>query len=167
MTTSILTMIFTSLLAYPCPNNLDSHKEAATALQWLVNHSGQKQLGDCQVEITHCDSAQVPSARSTIGEILMIDSKGREFYFNIRVPEKSVRKVNTKFDVNPYSLWVRQKNTYFEEENGRTEAWRLEIQSKWGDPMTLKRIEMGVYTTNSQLNQWWNGNDSHWMVCEQ
>ncbi len=166
MISSIVKLLLPFAIAYPCPETLKDHGKAQQALQWLQTHAGSQILGECQIEITHCNPEEASTARSTLGEVLMIDQEGREFYFNLRLPAPSVRKVETKFKLNPYSFWVRQKNKYFEVENGRTEVWRFEMQSQWGDPSTIKRIEMGVYTTNSQLNHWWSGNDSHWMVCE-
>lgn len=162
----VFILIFTtySTQAYDCPQYLEQRSDAKKTLQWLKNFEGLRQVGECQVEIILCKESTTYNQAAPLGEILVIDDKGREAYISIDFPEKNSPVFSTKIKSHSRMLNINKKDRFYEEINGRTEVWRLEMRTGWFDTRQLKAFELGIYSTNNQLNQS-NGNDSYWYTC--
>ena len=150
--------------AYYCPTYIDSNSEAAKAHQWLNEYKGVTELHGCNVEITVCEKSDKINNTAPIGEILIQTPDGREAYLFLDFPDENTPELHTKVKTSKRAFHFYKKDRFYEEENGRTEVWRFEIRTLWEDPKILNVLELGVYTTNSNLNQS-NGNESHWFVC--
>lgn len=164
----VLILIFSPLFleAYSCPSYLIQSDKAQKSYDWLERFKGQFQLHNCEVEIIVCDPQGEPSDSAPVGELLLVTENGREAYISIDFPEEYSWRFNTNIKSYPRSLYYRKKDRYYEPINGRTEIWQLEFRTLWNDLNELNHLEVGIYQTNSQLNQT-NGNDSHWFVCSE
>lgn len=154
----------TAVRAYDCPSQLTSHPSARKAYDWLKKFKGTRQLHGCTLEITLCQESTSTQDSAPLGEILLIDAKKREVYVPLVFPNEDENFFTAKAQSHSRMFHYFKKDRFYEEENGRTEVWRLELRTLWDNPTTLNLVEIGVYTTYSQLNHP-NGNDSHWSVC--
>lgn len=163
-------LLFTTLLlgnigqAYNCPATLQQQTQAQETHAWLDKFAGQFELHGCQVEITRCTPSSKNNEGAPIGEIFLQTPDGREAYVSVDFAPHNDLKLRTQAHAFTRALNYERRDLYFEEINGRTEFWQLELHTLWEDTDTLDVIDLGIYTTNSQLNQR-NGNQSHWFNC--
>jgi hypothetical protein len=150
--------------AYPCPQNLSLHKEGQTAYQWMKKIKGQWNLKNCRLEITVCNGQEPSNAQNLIGELYLIDEAGREAYLPVTVMEKPLPKIKTQVKEGRRWFYYFRSDRFYEQDLGRTEAYRLEVRMSRKDPSQLEGLDLGTYSTHHQLNQP-NGNDSRWYNC--
>ncbi len=152
------------LPAYYCPSTLNNNKNAQIVFEWLNRFSHERTLQDCQIEITVCEPHQEVNESAPIGEILVKTSDGRMAYLSFDFPHKEDQRYKATIKSSTRALYYKKEDRYFEHINGRTEVWQFEIRTNWDDKTKLEHLDLGLYTTHSQLNQA-NGNDSHWYNC--
>lgn len=149
--------------AYNCPPELKTSEKAQKTLEWLTKFQDVKELHGCQLEIVPCEN-EGEQEGAPVGEIFLVDQQGREAYLQLDFPPEAEDKVHVRVISNKRTLNYKKTDRYYEEENGRTEIWQLEMRTLWEDQDTLNVLELGIYSTNNQLDQP-NGNDSHWYTC--
>lgn len=150
--------------AYHCPSYINDNQNAQRAQEWLQKFRGINELHGCEVEIEVCEKGDLVNETAPIGEVLLKTSDGRESYLSIDFPDVESPHLDTQVVVSTTAFHFTKKDRFYEKINGRTEVWRFEMRTRWKEPETLNVLELGVYTTNSQLNQD-NGNDSQWFIC--
>lgn len=148
---------------YPCPKEMLTDSSGAVLFQWLDRFKGVMELPGCRVEITVCNPQEKETLNNQIGEIYILDDNQREAYLPIILTDANNSKIKTKVRFGRKYLNYFKKDLFFEEELGRTEAYRLEFELT-EDASSLKGLDLGVYATRKQLNQP-NGNDSLWFNC--
>ncbi len=151
--------------AYLCPSEIATNQEAINAHAWLKQYSGVRNLGSCRLEFIVCEPGDSFDEDAPIAEVLLQLEDGREAYVSVDFPKAPEWRFQTYIYSGKRAMHYRKVDRYFEPIEGRTEVWQFEIQTQWGDPTVLKTVEMGIYSTNTQLNQS-NGNDSHWFICD-
>lgn len=150
---------------YSCPSWFKTHSEAQAIHAWLTRFKNIEELHGCKIEIEVCDVGSEEADDAPIGEVLIVTPDNREAYLSIDFAEHESYWFKTKVKQHKRSIVYTKRDRYYEPINGRTEFWQLEFQTEWDDTQLLKNVELGIYTTHSQLNQP-NGNDSHWFVCK-
>ena len=161
----LLTFLFSfGARAYHCPPAVQDNPQALQTQEWLQQFKGLQELHGCEIEIEVCETGEVGAKSNPVGEIFLTDSRGREAYLLLDFPEKELKKVRVRTIHSPRLLQYKKQDRHYEDVNGRVEHWQLEMRTLWGDSETLDVLELGIYTTNDQLNQP-NGNDSYWFVC--
>lgn len=148
--------------AYNCPSYLESHPDAQKAYEWLLRFEGTRELAGCHLEIVVCDPSATPKHYSPLAEVYIKTPEGRDVYLAVDFTDSD--EITSELITNSRTFHYLKRDRYYETVEGRTEVWRLEIRTLWGDKSELDLAELGVYTTNRQLNQA-NGNDSRWYVC--
>ncbi len=151
-------------LGYSCPPTLESSKSAQAVHSWLSRFVDVKELHGCVLDIRVCESGATVEDDAPIGEILVVTLDGREGYLSVDFPLADSWRFRTKVKNYSKAIYYRKKDRYYEEVEGRTEVWQLELRTLWDDPNVLDHLDLGIYSTHSQLNQD-NGNDSHWFNC--
>jgi len=162
-----LMLIFISAQAqsYQCPAYLQDNPEASVAHEWAQRFQGAFQLGGCHIEITACEQSHEPGLGSPVGEVFIETKNGRQAYVSLRFPASINKLQSADFKAFSRAIWYQKTDLNYEDQDGRTEVWRLEIQNKIGHASLLDLIELGVYSTNKALGQK-SGNDSRWYVCK-
>ncbi len=152
--------------AYVCPKQMESSKSANAGHAFLAKWPSAFTLGTCQVEIYLCQGDSSDENQNPMAEILVRDSKGREVYVPLQVPQEESTFLFTEMIVNKRTFHYEKTDKFYEVEFGRTEVTRLEMTTDWADLHKLKRLEIGIYSTHHKLDSL-NGNESEWFVCEQ
>lgn len=150
--------------AESCPQALEGHKKGRQIFEWLGKFEGTTSLKSCEIEVVLCEEGA--PGTGPLAEIFIRHSSGREAYLPLLLPSVESPRLFTKIQVNKRMLHYELFDKFYEEELGRTEAYRLEILTEWDDQNRLKSLDLGVYSTRHQLNQP-NGNDSEWFNCGQ
>lgn len=159
--------ITASVYAYVCPEGFFENSKALNAHAFLSDLSFDSHTfknNQCELEIILCDASSGVEGPSShpIAELVLKDSIGRSNYMALNLTSNEINQ-HSKFLVNESTLYYEKKDTNYEVEFGRTEYERLEFRR--GRYNELLLVEMGVYSTNNQLNHP-NGNDSEWFVCK-
>jgi hypothetical protein len=142
---------------------LDSVEDVQVVQSWLQRFQGQSDIPNCHLEITACNPNEPRTTGATIGELFLIDKEGRQAYLPLMVADKGDRKIQTQIESSQRRLKYIKFDRYFEEEFGRTEAYRLEIRlDSTGEH--IQRLDLGTYATRKKLHQP-NGNESRWYNC--
>jgi hypothetical protein len=151
--------------SYYCPQSVYTNKKASKAHDYLRMVEKDLQFSNCEVEIALCEKSEseVSPDSTPVAEIYIVDDKGREAYLPMTF-EGSWFRNRLKVVVNDTTLHYRIRDRNYEPELGRTEFYRFEMRKVWGSFYDVEAVELGLYATNTQLNQS-NGNDSHWFVC--
>ncbi len=152
------------LLAYNCPSTIMESKKAQTLYKWMNRFSTTKTLNGCELEITVCEPLLPANETAPIAEILVKTADQRWAYLSVDVPHQADQRYKTTVKASSRAIYYKKEDRYFEPINGKTEVWQFELRTNWDDKSQLEYLELGLYTTNSQLNQP-NGNDSHWFNC--
>jgi len=164
----LIKMLLLSVLTWAdyCPEYLYESESALKAYNFLAALDQNLRFKKCDVEIVLCDKSTKEKGllTSPVAKVYIIDSLGREAYLPITFDD-GLDLVHQDSLVNKRTFYYEKKDTNYEPELGRTEFYRFEIRKKWGSDTEIERIELGVYSTNTQLNHS-SGNDSHWYICE-
>jgi hypothetical protein len=147
-----------------CPLYVQSNPKAVAAMEFLNRFQGRFSLGKCQVEILACEGWEDTIQALPIAEVLITDDKGREAYVAIAFPKEESEYFNTTTRVSERRFHYEKKDRFYEQVYGRTEVTRFEMRTEFDDKNELRKMDMGIYSTNFQLNQA-NGNDSEWFNC--
>ena len=148
--------------AYPCPMDFEKNSESFKIFSWLEHFQGQQAIGRCTVGITACDAKAERTVSGILGEIYVIDEDKREAYLPVLWAENNPR-LQTELEVGSKYLHYVKYDYFFEEEYGRTEAYRLELRlNARGDG--LAGLDLGTYATRKKLHSP-DGNESRWYNC--
>ncbi len=152
-----------SAWAYSCPKDLQNTRRAVELHHWLNHFQGRLQVGGCQIEITACDLSAEPGISSMIGEIYIVDKRGREAYLPLSYIPPGSREGETHIQFFKQRLVYLKRDKLYEEEYGRTEVYRLDMRVS-PDYTRIVKLDLGTYATNKKLNMP-NGNQSRWYNC--
>lgn len=144
--------------AYSCPS---ASPEDQRIHQWLSRFQGQMDLGECRIEIILCNPNDVRPGSSPLAEILITDSFGREIYAPIYSQSQSHPNLKVRHILNRRMFHYEYKDLFFEQEEGRTEVYRLELRTKWNDTTDLEQLDLGKYSTNKGRSIWYNCGVGH------
>lgn len=151
--------------AYPCPGVVQAEPQAGQLQAWMARWQGRMQVGECQVEITACDLNQGAGSSSTIGEIYIVDKEGREAYLPLSWIGAGHSEGKTQLEMYEKRLSYVKYDYVFEDEYGRTEAYRLDMRVNL-DTGSIRTIDLGTYATRKKLHMP-DGNQSRWYNCKQ
>jgi hypothetical protein len=160
----LIISIFRCAGANSCPNYFQSNSKAMASLEFLSRFNGSFELGSCKVEIVMCEGWEETSKTLPLAEVLITDKRGREGYVSIVFPQEESKYLKTTTKLSDRLFHYEKKDRFYEEVYGRTEVDRFEMRTEYDDHNQLKKMELGIYSTNFQLNQP-NGNDSVWYNC--
>lgn len=152
--------------AYECAKQMESSEKARSAHAFLEKWQGAFQLGFCQVEIYLCQGLAQEESAVPMAEILVTDGKGREVYVPLQIPREESAILFIDMILNKRTFHYEKTDKLYEQEFGRTEVTRLELTTDWTDLQKLKRLEIGMYSTNHKLSSP-DGNQSEWFICEE
>jgi len=149
--------------AYPCPEIIKTDGRAERLRNWAERWQGVHAIGACRVEITACTAAEGAGSGAVIGELLVTDGAGREAYLPLSVIEPDSRFGRTRLRFYADRLSYLKYDYLFEEEFGRTEAYRLDVRVT-ADGAALRRLDLGTYATRKKLHGP-GENQSRWYNC--
>ena len=75
-------IILLPLLAssYNCPSYIETNEDAQIVHSWLKRFAHRKELHGCELEIVACEMGEEADDEAPVGEVLVIDPKGRQVY---------------------------------------------------------------------------------------
>lgn len=161
----LISVLSFKTMAYGCPAYTESSPQVLKTLNFIKPHAGVFQLGRCRVEIVTCNGSEDVETSTPLAEIYIQEDSGREVYTTITYPVAKSKQFFTKTKIGKRILHFEKTDKMYEDEFGRTEVSRLELIVDPSDSSILKRIELGIYSTNKALNSL-NGNKSEWFICE-
>ena len=148
-----------------CSQYVQENEEYNETVEFLKQYSGNFKLGECNIELIVCGSYSSQNDRgSSIGDLLITDKKGREFYVPLYLPEAKVPGISLDLKVGSYGLHYEFHDSIKDPIDGRFRRILFEMQREWGTE-NLKRIEIGYHTTENYQTK------SHkhyyqWAICE-
>lgn len=149
--------------SYPCPTDLESHREKKALHEWLIRLRGHRMIEGCKIEITACDPSEARTESQILGEVYVVDFRNREAYLPMTIADTANPKIRTQLKAYPNSFFYTKWDYYYESQFGRTETYRLDIRMT-RDGRGVRSLALGTYSTYKALNHP-NGNQSRWYNC--
>lgn len=149
--------------AYSCPADFDVDQRKKVFHDWIGRFKGRFSLKGCQVEITVCDPKMARTEGSMIGEIFLVDRRGREAYLPLHLVSKGNPKIRTSLQAHPKTLYYLKYDYFYEEELGQTEGYQLDLRLEPGTG-EIKDIDLGIYASHKKLKRP-DGTKSRWYNC--
>ncbi len=152
------------VFSYSCPTLMQKNENAKKMYNILKKNMGLNDFKGCKIKIKLCDEGTYSEDQYIIGEVLIKNASGYEGYVPIMFFdfEKKMYSTNVEDYKNSFNYFLFDHA--YEKFYGSLQMWDLRFVFDKDNPEKLKKIELGIYAQNRQLNQN-NGNDSRWYVC--
>ncbi len=148
-----------------CSSHIKSDPKKLAAVEFLKSVEGQYNVGYCKVEIHACREFSESNDRGdSIGDVLVTDINGKEFYTQIILPEVTSPKIHTKWQVSDKMFHYELRDVVPDKYNGLTEWYHLEILKMAGPKPTT--VELGTFSTKEA----WSHMSRYtfvWAVCNE
>jgi len=146
-----LIFILASVLAHAdpekCGADLLQDGKAQKAIAFLQPLVGDYEVDKCKVELNVCSGPKAEDPQDTvIGDLLVTDKFGQQFYFLLNVSDADTEKTSHTMEIEPRRLHYESIERIPDSQNGRTEAYRLDID-KTKDHAHMLDLVLGTYTS--------------------
>lgn len=133
---------------------------------FLTSIQGSFALGPCQIELSVCDSSLSHEDGSVVGDLVVTDRFGQNFYVSFDFSTVQAARSQTVVLNGQRMMHYEFTERIPDPQSGRTEAYRLEIL-KSEDLTRIVSLHLGVYSTRlRETYPYLPPGKGYWVICE-